>query len=127
MGSVNKAIVVGKVRSVEPARKAGTGETVVNFTIQTDGDRKQKGTGAPRTVIETHRIAAYKGKADFASLLAPGDIVYVEGPFQYSIRKVGNNQQQLVDILAEKLERVHKVPRDPATATATATDAGTSN
>lgn len=114
MGSVSKAIVVGEVRSVEPARQAGTGETVVNFTIETEGQRKQKGTGAPRTVTEVHRIAAYKGKANFAALFAAGDIVYVEGQFQYSSRKVGNVQQQVVDIVAEKLERIHKAPRNPA-------------
>lgn len=114
MSSVSKVIVVGTVHSVEPKRIAGTGEAVVNFTVKTDGERKQKGTGNPRTVVDLHRIAAYKGKAEFASQLIAGDIVYIEGRFHYSSRKVGNVDQPVIDIVSEKLERVHKVPRNPA-------------
>ena len=77
MGSMNKVILMGRLGQDPEANTTGTGKSVCNFSVATDGF-----TGGEKTT-EWHRVVAWERVADVATqYLRKGSQVLIEGRLQ---------------------------------------------
>jgi len=81
-GSVNKAILVGRLGR-DPELRSTQGNTpVCNFSIATDENWKDQG-GQNQTRTEWHKVVVWGRQAEIANqYLSKGRLVYVEGRIQ---------------------------------------------
>ncbi|MDR2269127.1 MAG: single-stranded DNA-binding protein [Rickettsiales bacterium] len=92
-GSINKVILVGNLGRDPEVRNISTGK-VVNFTLATSENWKDKTTGERKEMTEWHRIVIFnQNLADVAEkMLQKGTKVYIEGTLR--TRKWTNQQGQ---------------------------------
>ena len=83
-GSVNKVILVGNLGADPEVRNLPSGGKVVNLSIATSENWKDKNTGERREKTEWHRVVIFsEGLARVAeSYLRKGSKVYLEGQLQ---------------------------------------------
>ena len=83
-GSVNKVILVGNLGKDPEVRTMGDGKPVVNISIATSENWKDKNTGERREKTEWHRVVIFNEHlARIAQdYLKKGSKVYVEGALQ---------------------------------------------
>ena len=82
MGSLNKALVIGRLGRDPEVRYTQGGQAVANFSIATDERWKGK-NGEQEQRTEWHRIVAWGRQAELAGeFLSKGRQVYVEGRLQ---------------------------------------------
>ena len=84
MSSVNKVILVGNLGADPEVRNLPSGGKVVNLSIATSENWKDKNTGERREKTEWHRVVIFsEGLARVAeSYLKKGSKVYLEGQLQ---------------------------------------------
>ena len=104
---VNKAIIVGNVGSDPDIRTMPNGNQVVNLSIATSDEWKDKNTGDKKEKTEWHRCVFFNKIADIAAkYVNKGSKIYVEGRLQtrsyeqdgvkkYSTEIVVNDMQML--------------------------------
>ena len=104
---VNKAIIVGNVGSDPDIRTMPNGNQVVNLSIATSYEWKDKNTGEKKEKTEWHRCVFFNKIADIAAqYVNKGSKLYVEGRLQtrsyeqngvkkYSTEIVVNDMQML--------------------------------
>ena len=104
---VNKAIIVGNVGSDPDIRTMPNGNQVVNLSIATSDEWKDKNTGEKKEKTEWHRCVFFNKIADIAAqYVNNGSKLYVEGRLQtrsyeqdgvkkYSTEIVVNDMQML--------------------------------
>jgi single-strand DNA-binding protein len=80
---INKAILVGRLgKDPEVRRTADGSNSIVNFSIATDENYKNK-SGEKVQKTEWHRIVTFGKLADICGeYLAKGKLVYIEGKIQ---------------------------------------------
>ncbi|KKC24877.1 single-stranded DNA-binding protein [Sphingomonas sp. SRS2] len=90
-GSVNKVILLGNLGRDPESRSFQNGGKVVNLTVATSEQWKDKGSGERRDKVEWHRVAIFsEGLANVAErYLRKGSKVYLEG--QLATRKWTDN------------------------------------
>ena len=83
-GSVNKVILVGNLGKDPEVRRMGSGEPVVNLSVATSEQWRDKGSGEKRERTEWHRVVIFnENLAKVAeSYLRKGSKVYLEGQLQ---------------------------------------------
>lgn len=83
-GSVNKVILVGNLGQDPEVRNLPSGGKVVNLSVATSENWKDKNTGERREKTEWHRVVIFsEGLARVAeSYLKKGSKVYLEGQLQ---------------------------------------------
>jgi len=83
-GSVNKVILVGNLGKDPEVRSMGDGRPVVNLSIATSENWKDKATGERREKTEWHRVVIFnENLARVAeNYLKKGSKVYIEGSLQ---------------------------------------------
>ena len=83
-GSVNKVILVGNLGADPEVRNLPSGGKVVNLSIATSENWKDKNTGERREKTDWHRVVIFsEGLARVAeSYLKKGSKVYIEGQLQ---------------------------------------------
>ena len=83
-GSVNKVILVGNLGADPEIRNLPSGGKVVNLSVATSENWKDKSTGERREKTEWHRVVIFsEGLARVAeSYLKKGSKVYLEGQLQ---------------------------------------------
>ena len=83
-GSVNKVILVGNLGKDPEVRTMGNGGKVVNLSIATSENWKDKSTGERREKTEWHRVVIFnENLARVAeNYLKKGSKVYIEGALQ---------------------------------------------
>ena len=83
-GSVNKVILVGNLGKDPESRSFPNGGKVVNFTMATSENWKDKSSGERKERTEWHRIAIFNDRlAEVAErYLKKGSKVYVEGQLE---------------------------------------------
>jgi single-strand DNA-binding protein len=83
-GSVNKVILVGNVGADPEVRTLPSGNKVVNLTVATSENWKDKSTGERKEKTEWHRVVIFsEGLARVAEqYLHKGSKVYLEGSLQ---------------------------------------------
>ena len=80
---VNKAIKVGNVGSDPDIRTMPNGNQVVNLSIATSDEWKDKNTGEKKEKTEWHRCVFFNKIADIAAqYVNKGSKLYVEGRLQ---------------------------------------------
>jgi single-strand DNA-binding protein len=80
---VNKVILIGNLGRDPEVRYTQDGQAVVNFTIATTLEWKDKATGEKRDKTEWHRIVAFGKLGEICGeYLAKGRQVYIEGRLQ---------------------------------------------
>ena len=104
---VNKAIIVGNVGSDPDIRTMPNGNQVVNLSIATSDEWKDKNTGDKKEKTEWHRCVFFNKIADIAAqYVNKGSKLYIEGRLQtrsyeqdgvkkYSTEIVVNDMQML--------------------------------
>ena len=104
---VNKAIIIGNVGSDPDIRTMPNGNQVVNLSIATSDEWKDKNTGDKKEKTEWHRCVFFNKIADIAAqYVNKGSKLYVEGRLQtrsyeqdgvkkYSTEIVVNDMQML--------------------------------
>ncbi|MGA2042754.1 MAG: single-stranded DNA-binding protein [Roseiarcus sp.] len=83
-GSVNKVILVGNLGRDPEVRRLNSGDQVVNFTLATSENWRDKTTGERREKTEWHRVVIFNegiGKI-VEQYCKKGSKVYVEGQLQ---------------------------------------------
>ena len=83
-GSVNKVILVGNLGKDPEVRRMTSGEPVVNLSIATSENWRDKASGERKEKTEWHRVVIFnKNLAEVAEkYLRKGAKVYVEGSLQ---------------------------------------------
>jgi single-strand DNA-binding protein len=83
-GSVNKVILVGNLGKDPEVRRMTSGEPVVNLSIATSENWRDKASGERKEKTEWHRVVIFnKNLAEVAEkYLKKGSKVYVEGQLQ---------------------------------------------
>jgi len=83
-GSVNKVTLIGNLGRDPEIRTAQSGTKIVNFSVATSENWKDKKTGERREKTEWHRIVIFsEGLANIAErYLKKGSKVYIEGALQ---------------------------------------------
>lgn len=82
-GSINKAIIIGRLGSDPEVRYSATGTPVANISVATNFARKNPNTDEWEDQTEWHRVAMFGRLAEVAGeYLRKGSQVYVEGRLQ---------------------------------------------
>lgn len=83
-GSVNKAILVGRLGQDPDIRNTQHGDKIANLSVATSEHWKDKSSGERKERTEWHRVVVFSGgAADFAErYLKKGSLVFVEGMLQ---------------------------------------------
>lgn len=80
MASVNKVIILGNLGTDPEVRYMPNGGAVVNLSIATSSQWKDKSSGEKREKTEWHRVVLYNRMAEIAGeYLRKGRSVYIEG------------------------------------------------
>lgn len=80
MASVNKVILLGHIGQDPELRYTNNGEAVVNLSVATSEQWKDKSTGEKREATEWHRVGIFGKPAEIAGqYLVKGSQVYIEG------------------------------------------------
>ena len=92
MAGINKVIIVGRLGQDPEVRYTPDGTAVVNFSVATSQEWKDKNTGEKKELTEWHRIVAFRKLAEICGeYLAKGRQVYVEGRLQTRKREDTKN------------------------------------
>lgn len=83
-GSVNKVILVGNLGKDPDVRQTQSGDTIVNLTVATSENWRDKNTGERKEKTEWHRVCVFnENLAKVAqSYLKKGSKVFIEGQLQ---------------------------------------------
>jgi len=83
-GSVNKVILVGNLGKDPEVRRMTSGDPIVNLSVATSENWRDKATGEKKEKTEWHRVVIFnKNLADVAEkYLRKGAKVYLEGALQ---------------------------------------------
>lgn len=108
MASVNKVIVLGNLGTDPEVRYMPSGGAVVNLSIATTSQWKDKSSGERREKTEWHRVVLYNRLAEVAGeYLRKGRSVYIEGRLEtrkwqdkdgtdrYSTEIIGDQMQMI--------------------------------
>ena len=109
-GTVNKAIILGRLGADPEVRYMPDGKAITKLSVATNDGYKDKNTGEFVTNTEWHRVTLFARLAEIAGqYLKKGGSVFIEGRIQttkwqdrdgqdrYSTEIVGNNMQLLSD------------------------------
>lgn len=83
-GSVNKVILVGNVGKDPEVRRLPSGEPVVNFSVATSENWKDKATGERKSKTEWHNVVIFNENIARVAenYIKKGSKVYIEGKLQ---------------------------------------------
>lgn len=83
-GSVNKVILIGRLGKDPQVRRMNSGESVVNFTLATSENWRDKASGERKERTEWHNVVIFNENLGRIAeqYLKKGSQVYVEGQLQ---------------------------------------------
>ncbi len=104
-GTVNKAIIIGRLGKDPDMRYAPSGTAIANFSVATNSNFKDN-EGNWNEKTEWHNIVTFGRQAEFAGeYLKKGKLVYIEGRLQTSSWEDQNGQKRYkTEILANSLQ-----------------------
>lgn len=83
MSSLNKAILIGRVGQDPELKYMPNGDAVVNISLATSEQYKDKNTGEKKETTEWHRLTMFRKLAEIAGqYVTKGALLYVEGRIQ---------------------------------------------
>lgn len=82
-GSINKAIIIGRLGRDPEIRCTNSGDAVANLSVATSEAWKDKNTGEKKEKTEWHRVTVWGKLAEIAErYLKKGSQVYLEGQIE---------------------------------------------
>lgn len=111
-GSINKAIIIGRLGSDPEVRYTPGGAAVANFSVATDRGWKDKDSNWQNETT-WHRIVVWNRTADFVKeYVKKGNRVYVEGRIQNRSWEDQNGQKHYVtEIVAFDVQLLESAPQ----------------
>ena len=104
MAGVNKAILIGNLGRDPEIRYTQDGRAVVNFSLATSFEWKDKATGEKRDKTEWHRIVAFGKLGEICGeYLTKGKQVYIEGRLQTRSWEQEGVTKYTTEIIAENM------------------------
>jgi single-strand DNA-binding protein len=104
MAGVNKAILIGNLGRDPEIRYTQDGRAVVNFSLATSFEWKDKGTGEKREKTEWHRIVVFGKLGEICGeYLTKGKQVYIEGRLQTRSWEQEGVTKYTTEIIAENM------------------------
>ncbi len=110
-GTVNKAIIVGRLGADPEVRYAPSGAPVANFSVATNRVWKDR-DGNTQESTEWHRIVAWNRLAEVVKeYVKKGHRIYVEGRIQYREWEDQNGQRRFTtEIVASDIQMLEPAP-----------------
>jgi single-strand DNA-binding protein len=114
MSSVNKVILLGNLGSDPEVRYTKSGDAVVNLSVATSEQWKDKATGQMKENTEWHRVGIFGKPAEVAAqYLRKGSKIYVEGRIRYKKYAGKDGTEQFsVEILSDTFKMLGKPGND---------------
>lgn len=106
MSGVNKVIIIGNLGADPEQRTMPNGDLVVNISVATSENWKDKNTGEAREKTEWHRIVAYRRLAEIiAQYCHKGEKIYIEGKLQTRKWQDQSGQDRYItEIIADTMQ-----------------------
>lgn len=102
---VNKVILVGNLGRDPEIRYTQDGQAVVNFTLATSMEWRDKATGEKRDKTEWHRIVAFRKLAEICGeYLSKGKQVYIEGRLQTRSWEQDGVTKYITEVVANDMQ-----------------------
>jgi single-strand DNA-binding protein len=104
-GTLNKAILIGRLGKDPEIRATQSGGSVVSFSVATNHSQKNA-QGEWNDITEWHNIVVFGNRAEFAGkYLSKGQLVYIEGRLQTSSWEDQNGQKKYkTEVIANDLQ-----------------------
>ena len=103
-GTVNKAILIGRLGADPELRYTPSGAAVVNFNIATD-ESWTDASGVKQERTEWHRIVAWRKLAEICGeYLKKGSRVYIEGKLQTRSWEQDGVKRYTTEIVAREMQ-----------------------
>lgn len=111
-GSMNKAIIIGRVGQDPKLTYTQNGQAVVNFSVATDEGYRDKQTGQKVEKTEWHRIVAWRQTAEFVgNYVGKGRMVAIEGKIETRKWQDQNGQDKYTtEINAHNVQALDRAP-----------------
>ena len=105
-GTINKAILVGRLGQDPDIRYSANGIAVAKFSLATNDYVSGGGEGAREERTEWHRIVVFGKTAEFCgNYLSKGRLVYVEGSIRTNQWEDAQNQKRYTtEIVAREIQ-----------------------
>ncbi len=105
MSGVNKIILIGRLGRDPEVRYSQSGRAVVNFSIATSEEWKDKETGEKKERTEWHRVVAFGRLGEICGeYLSKGKQVYIEGRLKTRSWEKDGITRYTTEIVAEKMQ-----------------------
>ena len=105
MAGVNKVILVGNVGQEPRANTTSNGGTVLNLSLATSENWKDKNTGESQENTEWHRVVFFNKLADIAKqYVNKGSKLYVEGKLQTRSWDQDGETKYATEIVAREMQ-----------------------
>lgn len=104
MASVNKVILIGNLGKDPEVRYMTSGEAVVNFTVATSRQWKDKTSGERHEETEWHRLNAFGRLAEvIGEYLKKGSSAYFEGRIRTRKYEKDGQDRYVTEIIVEQM------------------------
>jgi single-strand DNA-binding protein len=102
---INKVILIGNLGRDPEIRYTQDGQAVVNFTLATTMEWRDKATGEKRDKTEWHRIVAFRKLAEICGeYLSKGRQVYIEGRLQTRSWEQDGVTKYITEVVANDMQ-----------------------
>jgi single-strand DNA-binding protein len=102
--SINKVILIGNVGAIPKRITTKTNNVIVEFTLATSEQWKDKSTGEKKTKTEWHNISirnpALTKDGSICDYISKGATLYIEGKVETSKYTDKNNQEKYITKIA---------------------------
>jgi single-strand DNA-binding protein len=104
---INRVIIMGALGNDPETRYTPSGDCVVNISVATSENWKDKNTGEQKEVTEWHRCTAYRKTAEIISQhFAKGSKIYIEGKLQTRSWEQDGIKRYATEIIIEEFQFV---------------------
>ncbi len=102
---VNKVILVGRLGRDPEVRYTQDGQAIVNFSVATSIDWKDKSTGEKKEKTEWHRVVAFRKLGEICGeYLSKGKQVYIEGRLQTRSWEQDGTTRYMTEVVATDMQ-----------------------
>lgn len=106
---LNRVELIGRLGRDPETRYSQDGEAIVNFSMATSIEWKDKTTGEKREKTEWHRIVAFKKLGEICGqFLSKGKLVYVEGRLQTRSWEQDGITRYITEIIASDMKMLDR-------------------
>jgi single-strand DNA-binding protein len=97
--NLNKCFIIGRITSDLELRKTANGKSVLNFSIATNKDFKDK-NGIKQKSVQYHNCVAWEKPADIINQYSgKGKLIFIEGMLQTRTWEHNGSQGKVTEIL----------------------------